>query len=371
MMLHLFKVESFNFVRGVVAYIQEAVRIDKVVLAGSIDGTQMSEVAFKYWQVPGGYRIEFDRAEIVSLIGIEISTSASVTGGYLLLEASLDSGGVRELLSSKTIVFLGCARDCAPKIDATVTVLKRLGCSFLTSSIVVYENDSVDGTRTALNNLATPGEIFVLGDSGVAERIPSRTERLAFARNNLIRWVETQMHYSPDYVCWVDMDGIVDENFSDDGFFSCFQWPHVWDAVFPVCDGFYYDIWALRHWLLCPDDYVVAMRGAPKALGPELIVPFAAYSRQLDLSLMLSWLGVESAFGGMGIYRWSVLKGRAYSGVTSDREICEHVGLNQSIYRDGGKLYLNPRFLVSYPDFEKRNALLSRAYRLKTMVQTK
>jgi hypothetical protein len=73
-------------------------------------------------------------------------------------------------------------------------------------------------------------------------------------------------------------------------------------------------------------------------------------ARQLRIYPTAEPIPVNSAFGGLGIYKRRYLLGRRYFGLNRDGSpICEHVPLNESIASDGGKLFIFPRLLVSTP----------------------
>ena len=61
-------------------------------------------------------------------------------------------------------------------------------------------------------------------------------------------------------------------------------------------------------------------------------------------------IAVESAFGGMGIYKTSLLGNAWYSGRDNlGREVCEHVGFNFCVRQNGAKLYIMPALLNDAP----------------------
>jgi FkbM family methyltransferase len=112
----------------------------------------------------------------------------------------------------------------------------------------------------------------------------------------------------------------------------------------------YYDIWALRHQEWCPTDCWAEQRECqdlPKDQATERYV----YSRQLFIPSDTPPIPVQSAFGGLAIYRLSsALKG-IYNGISKDgSEVCEHVSFNIDISK-GGKLYIYPK-LHNYAPLE-------------------
>jgi hypothetical protein len=219
---------------------------------------------------------------------------------------------------------------------------------FGASEFHVFENDSTDRTSELLRQWEREGVLTLHSRQGLDAVMPKRTERLAYGRNLLVAAALARPQFQ--YICWVDMDGLIDESFDVGGFSSCFQFDEAWEAVFPVNTGYYYDIWALRHPVMWPDDYMVQMNTeCDLALGNRSIVETAMKSRQIKAELMLGWLPVESAFGGMGIYKASACGNGRYVGVEEGREICEHVSFHRGLHGAGGRLYINPEFRIPCP----------------------
>jgi hypothetical protein len=254
-------------------------------------------------------------------------------------EASLEE--VRQRLTQRRIAFLGTARNCASALPASVTKLHELAALFGHAEIHVYENDSEDGTGELLSRMAQQGLLQVQRESGIAQRMPLRTERLAYARNRLLDGVLARPQ-PWDYICWADLDGLVGARFTVEGFLSNFQLEEVWDAVFPISWPLYYDLWALREEAVCARDYVWDTQHRINAVlgdGGKL----HAATQQLAPGKVRGWLPVQSAFGGFGLYKGVVARLGRYVGVEGEREVCEHVPYHEGLYRAGAKLYINPR----------------------------
>lgn len=58
------------------------------------------------------------------------------------------------------------------------------------------------------------------------------------------------------------------------------------------------------------------------------------------------WIAVDSAFGGLAIYRRSLLDAARYRGKDENNEIvCEHVWLHRQLKANGARLFINPRMI--------------------------
>jgi hypothetical protein len=60
------------------------------------------------------------------------------------------------------------------------------------------------------------------------------------------------------------------------------------------------------------------------------------------------WIPVESAFGGLAIYKRHLFDNVRYSSVLANGDrVCEHVTLHQQMKVKGAKLYINPALINS------------------------
>jgi hypothetical protein len=252
---------------------------------------------------------------------------------------------IRRMLRGRRIAFLGTARNCAAALPASIGKLRELGALFAHHEIHVYENDSTDATGALLDHWARDGLLHAMREQGVAQRMPLRTERLAYGRNKLLDHVLGMGPDRFDYICWADLDGLVGERFSTDGFVSNFRHEPAWDAVFPLSWPLYYDLWALREPTICPDDYVwsgLHTLNAALYAGREI----HAATQQLAPGRVAGWVPVQSAFGGFGLYKAAVVGHGRYSGLVDGREVCEHVPYHALLVKAGARLYLNPQCIT-------------------------
>jgi hypothetical protein len=309
------------------------------------------------WETPAcRVRIDGDTAELVfdrpdnwahfafDIIAPRADAAPAVAplGRLQHLEPEPDDALLRRLGDCR-IAFLGTARNCAKALPASISKLRELGALFGQAEIHVYENDSSDDTGRLLDQWAGEGVLHAIREQGIAERMPLRTERLAYGRNRLLDAVLARQRW--DYICWADLDGLVGDRFSTAGFLSNFQNEAAWDAVFPLSWPLYYDIWALREDQICPDDYVwdgAHRLNAALHAGKEI----HAATQQLAPGRVAGWLPVRSAFGGFGLYK-AALAGRGrYTGLHQGREICEHVPYHAALLAAGARLYLNPQCIT-------------------------
>jgi hypothetical protein len=198
-----------------------------------------------------------------------------------------------------------------------------------------------------LAQLASEHEGFSYASLGaLRQRLPLRTARLAHCRNHCLEVLRQRGGAAAyDYVVVADLDG-VNSRLSQASVRSCWQ-RHDWDVCAANQDGPYYDIWALRHDPWCPGDCWEQMRFLrDHGLGTAAAIQAAVNARMIRIPLDAPWIAVDSAFGGLAIYRSTVLQEGVYVGLDSGgQEVCEHVSLHAQIRARGGRLFINPALI--------------------------
>jgi hypothetical protein len=211
----------------------------------------------------------------------------------------------------------------------------------------VIESDSDDGTATVLDSLASEVSGFGFQRLGpLREQMPQRTARIAHCRNAGLAWLEALRQQHPvSHLLMADLDG-VNDGLNAEALATCWQ-RDDWAGCSANQHGRYYDIWALRHPQWCPGDcwaeveFLVA-----HGLARERATLAAVYARMLRIAPESDWIEVESAFGGLAVYRCEAIAGLRYDGLAADgAEVCEHLAFHQGLRQRGGRLFINPRLL--------------------------
>jgi hypothetical protein len=261
-----------------------------------------------------------------------------------------------------TAVFAGCARDCVQTLPHVLANVDAWAAAVTRPTYIWVENDSKDGTKTVLKEWSSARAnaiVLELDGLGAAER--ARTRRLEFARNAVLQLVRAHQLGEADFLVWLDMD-VVNATPADlPGFkqalhFMC-QTPEA-SGVFVNQNGPYYDLWALRHPQRCPVDVweEVCDYALSHGVSDESACEATLNQRRFTLPMASAPLEVDSAFGGLAIYRMShVLAnpnpylGEKVKAVVKDGVIrfarwqtCEHVHFNQGLRRGGGRLFVMP-----------------------------
>lgn len=252
-------------------------------------------------------------------------------------------------IPAAALVVVGCVRNGAKTVRRAVETLARATAGFANVQFLVVESDSTDSTLAELQKLRQESDRFdFLSLGALAERVPARTERIAHCRNRYLAELRTSARYaSADYVMVADLDG-VNNDLRREAVENCWSASVPWDVVTANQRDAYYDIWALRHADWCPvdchDQYsrLRAMFGHPRALA------IAIHSRMARLSPRAAWIEVDSAFGGLAIYRREALLTGNYSGVENGHSVCEHVPLHAQLRAKGLRIFINPALINAH-----------------------
>jgi hypothetical protein len=260
-------------------------------------------------------------------------------------DTNIDSG--KKFLSKQKILFIGLARNIENTIKNSIEKLISVGKNAKEYKIIVFENDSKDKTKEILLDLSKNNKnIILLSETNnrvqfgpTKEKI--RTIALAEYRNKLKEYIkENFLDY--DFVVVSDMDFV---DFSENGCYNSFGWfnnfPNDIDAIAGNSFEFKclnkdndqktlwnYDSWAFRYnwWNEISSCYGSSQYSSMLWFGFFIMPP--------GLSLIM----VNSAFGGMAIY-----KTKKYILGTYDGNDCEHVTFHYDLKKNFPefKLYLN------------------------------
>jgi hypothetical protein len=253
-------------------------------------------------------------------------------------------------VSAASFVVVGAVRNCARTLKSDVARIKSSLTGAKSVSWFLVESDSDDDSLEILRQLETEVEGFSFRSEGVLrDRIPVRTDRLAYCRNVYLDTVREARRFKDiDFMVVADFDGI-NLKISRSGVESCFL-RDDWAACFANQSGPYYDVWTLRHPVWSPNDCWEQYEFNTSVDGRSFSnLHGAVYSRMLRVNEKHPWIEVDSAFGGFGIYRKSALGNARYQGVLDGgREVCEHVPLNLEISSSGHSLFINPRLINAH-----------------------
>lgn len=243
-------------------------------------------------------------------------------------------------------VFVGLARNCAWFLPAVIQNIERLATLYRQSAVVIIENDSSDASKSILRDwLANRANGTLIELDGLAAREPKRTQRISTARNAALDYIRSSPIGSWDHLVVLDLDDVNTHPISCNGFERAVDFlegnPTV-AGVFANQSIAYYDIWALRSaW--CRADCWKQISARPQWMSLELAKTIYVHVPQVVIPEHAPPIRVDSAFGGLAIYKLGSIANFKYEGLDVDgTEICEHVAFNQQISESGGQLFIYP-----------------------------
>lgn len=270
------------------------------------------------------------------------------------------------------VVFGGVAFNCAIHLEKVLENIKQYASNFKEVAFVFVENDSTDGTKEIFDRWkSSQPNCTILTMDGISS-IKQRTVRLEIVRNACLEFIRTDTLLSQyDYIILTDMDDVGSYTVSSDQILESVEFleasaDHA--AVFANQEGAYYDLWALRHPVICPKDVWEQMLDKVMIGGESEEVAYQETFKDkiFRLPRETGLVEVESAFGGFGVYKrlFAISHGLCYVGskvkiircqdgvVVRRIQTCEHVHFHAGIRKLGGRLFINPKLInrgdVSY-----------------------
>jgi hypothetical protein len=263
------------------------------------------------------------------------------------------------------LFFIGVARDCAKFLpEALINVARLAGIASRSAGLIV-ENDSRDDTKSILKEWCADKESFQMVSLDGLSGIGVRGLRLELVRNYCIDLAKQIGAEEYDAVVIMDLDDAsvypINENTFLEAIHFLMEEPQR-AGVFPNQLGFYYDLWTLRHSEWFPVDCWEEVFDAviSSEMSDEEAFEKTLRKRVISFQETDKPFLVESAFGGMGIYKSSYffknpnpylgskirafpLGHKLYPFIRL--EVCEHVHFNRGINGIGGELFVYPRLI--------------------------
>jgi hypothetical protein len=301
------------------------------------------------------------------------------------------------------VIICGVVKNADKYLRSNIERAIELGQCCDKYKIVLYENNSTDGTKAILGSYADNPALQILSEDIEAETIkreskiwaytqvtgsdhPCRVEQIANARNKIINELQKEVYEDYNYVVMLDFDSRM---FLIDGILDSLRLvKENQKRVIYANSEKYYDYYALR-----------STHSEYNLFGPELMGEYfwklmSLKPLQID-SNQSTLVPVYSAFNGIGVYSKDIFTSHffdplptpatksiynkiitsqpvAYAKYKSviqnscpkfpggERDelfywknnsgynkpvICEHVAFNFALIRDGCEIFINPRML--------------------------
>jgi hypothetical protein len=250
---------------------------------------------------------------------------------------------------NRNFLITGLVRNQESNLENIVAILQNSFDKYGNISFLIIESDSTDKTietLTVLRNNYANFDFVSLGK--LEETIENRWVRMAILRNTYLEIFKNSPKYKGcNFLVVADLDD-VNLKLKSSAIESIFK-RNDWAAVFANQSKYYYDILALRHPTLSPNDCWKEERSLiEKGMNPFIARKRAVFDRQIKIPPNSPWLEVDSAFGGLAIYRRNSIKNCHYSEYSSEGDYaCEHIDFHSQIRATGGKLFIVPSMINS------------------------
>ncbi|MBI3429126.1 MAG: hypothetical protein HY050_03525 [Actinobacteria bacterium] len=246
-------------------------------------------------------------------------------------------------------LVVGTVRNASNNVTADLLrIVDSLDAIVPTSGFVV-ESDSDDTTVRLLSELASKdSRIRFVSLGQVSPQIPDRIARLRHCRNAYVREIRENPEYKDcDLVIVADLDGIntkISTQYLERALSSEVQW----DAMAANQSARYYDILALRHPLWSPNNWLMEAEWLRPFLGEKVASRHSLADRMIRIPSDLPPILVDSAFGGLCVYRRWIFDECDYSeDIPEAADEIDHVTLHRKARLAGGKIYIHPGLINS------------------------
>ena len=251
------------------------------------------------------------------------------------LSETVLEAGTAEMKKHK-ILIMGITRDNAKPLPNVIKHIEHTGAFFKDYKVIVFENDSKDGTKEILQNWqgSNPRVKILSQDFDFKKRISIAF--LAQARNYYITEMSKNKEYDDfDVIMILDLD--LRYGWDLRGTMDSFSKFDQWDAV---CSngitkrGRMNDMFAFRNnefpFLPSHEGYwgEIVPRGQKRYSVGDPMVP------------------VHSCFGAMAFYKREAIEGCVYGSIKED---CEHVLFHECVVnKNNGRMFMNPSQVIRY-----------------------
>lgn len=262
-----------------------------------------------------------------------------------------------EVMKNASVSICSIVRDCERNLIKNRDRIEQLRLLFQNSEVIVFENDSKDNTRQELLDwqdnssgvhvfYADYGSVTIPTnnkDNGNKYFSISRIEKMAAFRNKYINYLNSS-DFKRDFVIVIDLDI---SNFDLDGVVHSFGMSNYWDSISANGTSISKKFKAQYH-----DSYALIESGKINEAQTEQSIYFNR-ERFSFLKPGLPLFQVDSAYGGIAIYKWTALQKINYSYLpNSDSQVgskSEHVALHLKMKENGfHRIFINPSMLVHY-----------------------
>ena len=261
----------------------------------------------------------------------------------MLRKHQIESYGFHQALVVGTArnAFSNIVVDLLRIVDSLDAIVPTLG--------FVVESDSQDATISLLDDLSkSDPRIRFISLGHIAQQFPDRIARLRHCRNAYVSEIRNNPIYANcDLVIVADLDGI-NTKINTKCLGLALSSKVEWDAIAANQSARYYDILALRHPLWSPNNWLEEAEWLTPFLGEKAAKRHSMADRMIRIPSNLAPIEVDSAFGGLCIYRRWIFDECDYSeDIPEAAHEIDHVTLHRKARMAEGRIFIHPGLINS------------------------
>jgi hypothetical protein len=221
----------------------------------------------------------------------------------------------------------------------------------------VVESDSSDETIENLSKHAETEERFSFISLGKIEpEIPDRIDRLRYCRNEYVKVIRSDARYRDcDLIVVADLDGI-NTKIKASSFITALKTEISWDVLTANQAAPYYDILALRHPMWSPNSWLLEYNWLKPIIGESKALRHALSDRMIKIPTSTPPIEVDSAFGGLGLYKRWIFEEFDYSKDIQESNFeIDHVTLHRKAKNSGARIFIHPELVNASWTSHSRN----------------
>ena len=256
-------------------------------------------------------------------------------------------------MKNKKIVLATTTRNPGKRFFKSIEKVLKIGKEFKSHHIVIVESDSKKNQTKIFDKYKRNINIEIIQLGNLTEKLEYghlRTERISFSRNTYIDFILNHKYLKDfDYLLSFDSDG-VNSLLSYQKIKQALNLKIDWSAQFSNQLIYYYDIFALRSKGWVEENYKIERdRYLAKGLGPKTAIRKSLSEKIIHINKENNPILVESAFGGLGIYKINRINKAKYVGQINGKSICEHIIFNKKISdKYPNTLFINPKLISGF-----------------------
>lgn len=259
-------------------------------------------------------------------------------------------------IDEKTAVFCMLARDCEKNLVKNIPIIEKYRSFFRESFVIVIENDSKDETNVILNEWSSNFRnvnIKHIDSTNFASL--KRIERMVTCRNEYLNETK-KLNFIPDYLILIDSDvELLQLELSK----IMEEAPDDWGAIF-ANGRYYFEILGRKIPIAYYDLYAfLPYKSKDIELNNIEIMDNGKIVEKLIKKNKYSLC--DSAFGGIGIYKYEYIKDSKYEAIPNNRSkvfshLIDHLRVNQECSKHGN-LYICKDMKLFYEKLSLKNLI--------------